>query len=137
MCREGGGGQSRARRERLRRSEGGANCTLPGALPSPFQCGVPLTRARTSTAHAPRILNLHWRRPPWQPHMRGARREAGGNGVGEGRREGLTRLPPARPVRMLARQASEGLGSLRAGGWASVSSCACAGWPRLAGVCRG
>lgn len=78
-----GGGQSRARPGE--RGSGGAEAAqtvpgpaLPEELPSPFQCGVPLARARTGTAHAPQILNLHWRRPPWQPHMRASR--PGGRG---------------------------------------------------------
>lgn len=90
MCRgeEGrrkGGRRRGGRAGRGERGSGGAEAAqtvpgpaLPGALPSPFQCGVPLARARTGTAHAPQILNLHWRRPPWQPHMRAGR--PGGRG---------------------------------------------------------
>lgn len=118
----GGGGQSRARPGE--RGSGGAEAAqtvpgpaLPGALPSPFQCGVPLARARTGTAHAPQILNLHWRRPPWQPHMRAGR--PGGRGQarrgwweGGGRRT-LGRLPLLRRARPPAHARPGDVGSVR------------------------
>lgn len=120
--RQGGGGgvvEGRAGPSRAGRGErgsGGAEAAqklyparrCPERSPPPFQCGVPLARARTGTAHAPQILNLHRRRPPWQPHMRVGRRGGGGarpagpGGKGRGGRRTLGRLPPLRRARPCA-----------------------------------